>query len=124
MSGSKLLVDTNIIIYLLSGDQTLAELLDGKTIYVSFVTQLELLSYSALSHEEEEQIADLLSQCVIIDINLPIKEEVIRIRKLYQLKLPDSIIAATATYLDLPIITADQAFQKVTDLQLIYYEKS
>jgi|GEM_PF-1651400 len=43
MSGNKLFLDTNIIIYFLSGDQTLAELIDEKTIYVSFVTQLELL---------------------------------------------------------------------------------
>jgi predicted nucleic acid-binding protein len=46
MNGNKVFVDTNIILYLLSGDITLAELLNGKQIYISFITQLELLSYS------------------------------------------------------------------------------
>jgi len=52
MSGDKLFLDTNIIIYFLSGDKTLAELIDEKMIYVSFVTQLELLSYHGLSSSE------------------------------------------------------------------------
>lgn len=46
MNGNKVFVDTNIILYLLGGDSTIAELLNGKQIYISFITQLELLSYS------------------------------------------------------------------------------
>jgi predicted nucleic acid-binding protein len=37
MSGSSLLIDTNIALYLLSGNKTIAEILDGSTIYVSFI---------------------------------------------------------------------------------------
>lgn len=32
MNGSKVFVDTNIILYLLGGDKTIAELLDAKQI--------------------------------------------------------------------------------------------
>jgi predicted nucleic acid-binding protein len=46
MNGNKVFVDTNIILYLFGGDKTIAELLNGKQIYISFITQLELLSYS------------------------------------------------------------------------------
>jgi len=42
MSGQSVLVDTNLFIYLLKGYQTAAELLDGKDIYVSFITEIEL----------------------------------------------------------------------------------
>jgi predicted nucleic acid-binding protein len=45
MSGSNLLLDTNIFLYLLGGDETIAETLNGKNIYVSFITELELLGY-------------------------------------------------------------------------------
>ena len=36
MSGRKLFLDTNIILYLLNGDETLAELLNKKQLYISF----------------------------------------------------------------------------------------
>ena len=119
MNGNKLLADTNIVIYLLDGDRTVAELLDNKTVHVSFVTQLELLSYSDLSDQDEVRIKEFLEQCIIIDINPSIKEETIRIRKLHRLKLPDSIIIASALYLDIPLITSDQGLQKVEELSLV-----
>jgi len=96
MSGDKLFLDTNIIVYFLSGDETLADLIDEKTVYISFVTQLELLSYSELTKSEENRIEEFLSKCVIIDINSEIKRHVISLRKFYKLKLPDSIIIASA----------------------------
>ena len=43
MSGKEILADTNIIIYLLQGDNTLEDILQGKQLYVSFITELELL---------------------------------------------------------------------------------
>jgi len=45
MSGNKLFLDTNIILYLLAGDTTLADLLDEKQLYVSVISEMELLSY-------------------------------------------------------------------------------
>jgi predicted nucleic acid-binding protein len=42
MSGRSFLVDTNIVLYLLSGNTTIAEIIDGSQLYVSFITQLEL----------------------------------------------------------------------------------
>lgn len=43
MSGNNFLLDTNIVLYLLSGNTTVAEIIDGTQLYISFVTQLELL---------------------------------------------------------------------------------
>ena len=34
MSGNKIFLDTNILLYLLSGDETIAELLNGKQFYI------------------------------------------------------------------------------------------
>jgi predicted nucleic acid-binding protein len=104
MNGDKLFLDTNIIIYLLNGDKTLSELLHGKTAYVSFITQLELLSYSGITQKESLKIREFLQECVVIDINDSIKEKIVTLRKLYGLKLPDSIIAGIALFHDMPLI--------------------
>jgi predicted nucleic acid-binding protein len=123
MSGNKIFLDTNIILYLLGGDETIAELLNDKQFYISFITQLELLGFSELSSQKEEIINDLLSNCVILDINDEIKSKVINLRKTKKLKLPDCIIIASSLYLNLPLITADEDFKRVAELNLILYEK-
>ena len=123
MNGNKLFLDTNILLYLLQGDQTIAHSLDNKQFYISFITQLELLSFSNLKRSEEKLINELLSECVIIDINSAIKQVTIDLRRRYKLRLPDCLVAATALYLDLPIFTADSDFKKFEELNLIYYDR-
>jgi hypothetical protein len=123
MNGNNILVDTNIILYLLSGDKTLIPILNNKNLFVSFITQLELLSYSELNNKQIAAIKKFLLECTIIDINPDIKNFTINLRKKFSLKLPDAIIAATAMYLNLPLISADSQFSKVTDVDLIFYKK-
>jgi predicted nucleic acid-binding protein len=123
MNGNSILIDTNIAIYLLDGDQSLAEILNGKKIYISFITQLELLGYHGLTEEQEQRIEDMLDYFVITDINSRIKKEVIQLRKNYLTKLPDCIVAASALYLDLPLLTSDKGFNKIEELDLMLYEK-
>ena len=123
MNGNKIFLDTNILLYLLQGDETLSHSLNQKQFYISFVTQLELLSFSGLSKKEIKIISDLLSECVIIDVNAKIKKLTVEYRKKYKLKLPDCLVAATSLYLDLPLITADSDFKKIEELNLIYYKK-
>jgi len=55
MSGNEvsILIDTNIALYLFGGDARIADLLEGQVIYVSFITELELLGYPDLSSDEE-----------------------------------------------------------------------
>jgi len=123
MSGNKIFIDTNIAIYLLDGDTSLAEILDQKRLYLSFITQLELLGYPGLTRPQEEQIEYMLENCVIIDINNKIKQEVVKLRRNFTIRLPDSIIASTAIYMDLPLMTSDKGFNKIEGLNLMLYEK-
>ena len=123
MSGNRLFLDTNILLYLLQGNETLVEVLDKKQIYISFVTQLELLSFPGLSKKDNKVIDELLKECVIIDINSEIKNLTISNRKKFKLRLPDSIIAASSLYLDIPLISADADFKKIDELNLIFYER-
>lgn len=104
MNGKEILVDTNIILYLLNQNDTLQEMLQGKSIYISFITELELIGFKNITAAEERQIELLLKECSIIHMNNGIKEKYVEIRKKYKLKLADSIIAATAIESDLPLI--------------------
>ncbi|MEX0780283.1 MAG: type II toxin-antitoxin system VapC family toxin [Balneolales bacterium] len=122
MSGS-LLVDTNIILYFLDGDETLLPVLEENELFVSFITELELLSYTKLSKAETKKVEQFLMSCTILDITSRIKELTINLRKKTTLKLPDSIIIATSLYLDTPFITADTDFKQVEEADLILYEK-
>ena len=122
MSGTKILLDTNIILYFLNGDETLADVLEEKDLYVSVISELELLSYKGISEQEIKQVKEFLALCLIVNLNEPIKEECVRIRKTFGNKLPDSIIAATSFVLDIPLISADIGFRRIDDLTFILYE--
>lgn len=66
MNGNNIILDSNIVLYLLNGDQTLIPLLENRKIYLSFITQLELLGYKGITAEDQEKINQFLSECVII----------------------------------------------------------
>lgn len=122
MNGNSILIDTNIAIYLLNGDKTLASFLEGKNVYISFVTELELLGFKNNTAKDRKKIHDLLGSAIIIDINAEIKERVVELRKQYTIKLPDAIITATGMYLDIPVISADKALEQLKELTLILYK--
>lgn len=123
MSGNKFLLDTNAVLYILNGDKALAELLNGEKLYVSIITEMELLSYKEITAREKLQIKNFLASFIIVQINEEIRDQTIEIKKATHLKLPDSIIAATAIVLDIPFVTSDKQFRTVANLNLLFYEK-
>jgi hypothetical protein len=73
--------------------------------------------------DDETIINEFIDDCIVIDINQEIKNQTIRIERKYNLKIPDAIIAATAGYLKIPLLTADADFKKIDPMNLIYYER-
>ncbi len=122
MSGNSILIDTNIALYLLNGDTTIADLLNGRDVYVSFITELELLGYFGIRDQERTIIEDLLNSCIIIELNQAIKATTVNIKQQHKLKLPDAIIAATSIHMNLPFISADKGFERIPELQFIRYD--
>lgn len=100
----------------------MATTLDGKALYVSFITELELLGYPGLGEQEKIAIQQLLNDIAIIDMNDSIKKEVIELRNKHRIKLPDAIIAATSIYLNLPLFSADQGFENIEEINFLKYE--
>ena len=59
---------------------------------------------------------------MVVDITEDIKIKTITIKQNYKLKLPDCIIAATAQFLDIPLLTADKDFMKIKNFNITFYE--
>ncbi len=49
MSGNRLFVDTNILLYFLNGDQEVIEMISDKELVISFINELEMLSFPKTS---------------------------------------------------------------------------
>jgi len=124
MSGNELFLDTNIILYYLNGDKTLIPLLEDKQLFLSFITQLELLSFSDITDAELLDVEGFLKLCYIIEMSSQIKENTIFLRKRYGLKLPDAIIAGSALSLNAPLVTADKKMSGIKEIDMIYYQYS
>ncbi len=122
MSGNSIFVDTNILLYFLKGDKEVVEILANNNVVISFVTELELLSFSKLTASSEKVVRALLKDCLIVNINSEIKDLTIAFRKKSKIKLPDAIIAASSFYHKLPLFTADKQFRTVEELDVIIYE--
>jgi predicted nucleic acid-binding protein len=118
MNGNNILLDTNTVLYALGGKLDIEKIFEG-IFYVSFVTELELLSYPNLTKAEEQLIQHFLTDIDIIDINSEIKQETIRLRKNHTLKLPDALICATALYKNATLITFDKKLQKVSEIKTL-----
>lgn len=121
MNGS-ILIDTNIFIYLTQGDERVIEYLQGKDVCITFISELELLSFKNITKNEELIIEEMLSQFAIYNYNDSIKKQIIFLRKKYNLKLPDSIILAIAKYYDIPFLTSDKKLKKIEEVDVIIYE--
>lgn len=63
MSGNKLFLDTNIVLYFLRGDQEIVDFISKSEVLISFITELELLSFPDLNPIDEERVKNLIANC-------------------------------------------------------------
>jgi predicted nucleic acid-binding protein len=122
MNGNSVVLDTNIVLYLLNGDQIFSELLCQKKRYLSFISQLELLGYKGIAAKQQLQVSKFIQECMVIDVSEAIKTDAIEVRKQTKLKLPDTIVLTTARFLSLPSITSSQDFKEIKSPEIIIYE--
>ena len=119
MSG-KILLDTNILIMALNNGLVLPQ----KNYIISVITEIELLSFPKLSEKEDKILRNFLKNFEIIYIDEKIKEKTISIRKNTFLKLPDSLIIATAITKKATLVTADKQILKYKNLvEMIDFNK-
>ncbi len=123
MNGNRFLLDTNIILYILGGDRIIAHYLFDKILYTSIICEIELLSFKSITSKEEAEIKSFLKELRIISIDQSVRDIAIILRKQYNLKIPDSIIAATSVTLGIPLVTSDKGLKSVSELQIHFYNK-
>lgn len=119
MSGDSIVIDTSFIINLFNGVTEVQELITNRNLFVSVISEIEVLSFPNLKDSDKALIKNFLSECYIVDIEPAIKDITIEIRSTFKTKLPDAVIAATAMYFDLPLFTMDKGFEKIADLQAV-----
>ncbi len=108
MSGKRLVIDSDIIIFASKGQIDVNQLLeDFDKFYVSIITYMEVYGYQFESEDEKLLLDELFVNLEIVDVNKPITDQVViyRIDNSKKIKLPDAIILATANYLKADLIT-------------------
>jgi predicted nucleic acid-binding protein len=124
MNGSdeRLVVDTNILVYYLKGNQKVEKYFFDYAPVISFVAELEILSFPGLDSSNLHAIERFLAEQLKIGYLPAMQQHILDIRKQKKLKLPDAIIAATAMYFHIPLVSSDKAFNHIQGLDFIYFE--
>ncbi len=118
-------LDTNAILYYLSGENAVCELIEeaitnASALYVSAITVAELLRFPDLSNEEERSIRTFLSLCFVIPVDMTAADHAATIGRLYKVKLADSIIAVTAISTTSSLLTRNvRDFKNIQGLVIV-----
>jgi len=104
------LLDTNIIIYHLNGDEIASNFIDNHfdRTAISFITYIEVLSFPFETEELENQVRQLMNSFKKISITKEVEEETIQIKRLKKIKLPDAIIASISKIRQFTLVTRNE----------------
>jgi predicted nucleic acid-binding protein len=123
--AERYLIDTSGVIKYLnetfppSGLSMLDEIVDNECV-ISFIVEIELQVWDPPNPEDQHVYKSFLSDSITIGVDSDIIREAIRVRKLYKLKLPDAIIAATALVNNMTLIADnDKDFTLIPELKYI-----
>ncbi|MBI5856669.1 MAG: type II toxin-antitoxin system VapC family toxin [Sphingobacteriales bacterium] len=118
MSGSNYLLDTNILVYALKGLPSVKPYFE-ESCFISVITEIEILGVPGLSKKEYSIRRSAIDFCTIIPLTTTVKNEAIRLKQQFKVKLPDAVIAATALIEGYTLVTADKAFSKYSAASVI-----
>ena len=108
--GTRLLLDTNCVIYYLNGVLPLSAktALDGVLsveTHISVISKIELLGWTPSGNASLQPVQDFVDAATILQLDDAVVQKTIAIRRIKRIKLPDAIIAATALVNGLEIIS-------------------
>ncbi len=121
-----ILLDTNIIIELFKGNPETINLLESineENFSISIITSMELY-YGALNKRELNVIKKFLKNFELLPINEKISiislDLIEKYSKSHGLEIPDALIAATAIYYNIPLLTYNKKdFKYIEKLKLL-----
>jgi predicted nucleic acid-binding protein len=115
------LIDSNILLYsYLTQYAYLKNIFLKESTFVSEITKAEVLGYHKLTKEEEAYLKDIFKIIPSIFPSQQVFDTAIDVRKKFNLKLGDSLIAATAIVHELTIYSRNlKDFEKIPQLKSI-----
>jgi predicted nucleic acid-binding protein len=125
MERKNYLIDTNVAIYyfgmaLSKESEKFIDKVISNKYGISVINRIELLGFKALSENESEALNSFIESANVFDLEEAIILQTIKIRKTYNIKLPDAIIAATCLVNHLSLITNNiKDFDRIASLHLI-----
>ena len=113
------ILDSNTIIYLSKELVKIDDIFtDNEKYAVSIITYMEVLGYEFTSRNEEDFVRKLFDILEIIYIDQKIAENVIKIKKVHKVKLPDAIICATCIEHNATLYSNDIRLKNIDNLKL------
>lgn len=121
MSGRRLLLDSNIIIYVAKKQLDPAGFIQPEDeLFISDISYMETLGYPFSDENEKQETTNLLNILFRFSIEESIVQKVVEIKQQRRIKLPDAIIAATAIIHNCAIVTRNVSdFQNFAGLVVI-----
>jgi predicted nucleic acid-binding protein len=110
MSGTKAILDSNVIIFATKGIIDVDDLLSKYyKFYTSVISFIEVYAFDFQNSVEKDVADEIFANLEIIDVNQEIADQAIiyRKNKLKKIKLPDAIILASAKYANAELLTDD-----------------
>lgn len=119
------LLDTNVLIYFLQGNQKVAEFLNDLVVdcfAISIVTRLEVLIGAKKENIAQSEVEFYLDDCENIILDKAVVNEAVKMASLNKkkLKFKDLVIAATAKVHKKILITSDKDFKSLPGVELLH----
>ena len=87
---------------------------------LSIISKIELLGWKASSKQDEQIYTRFIKDSTLYHLTDEVIDKTIEIRKIYKLKTPDAIIAATALVNNMTLVSRNDAdFQRVKHLKYV-----
>lgn len=94
---------------------------NSDAIFISIISLIEYLSYSDLTEDDIEVFDNFVEDANLLNLSWNDQDlihEIVKLRRLKIVKLPDAIIAAQAITKNLTLVSRDTQFKKIPKLDL------
>ncbi|HEX8459853.1 MAG TPA: PIN domain-containing protein [Segetibacter sp.] len=123
MSGTKYILDTNVLISFFKGNSTLKYII-SEPVGVSIISILEFLSFSGINETARKLLFGFVEKIEVFELkkdDIELINIISELRIKFKIKLPDAIISGTAIYNNAILITTDKGFSKIPLLQTVSF---